>query len=226
MVNIKHLAIIMDGNRRWAESRGLQTIEGHRAGVNTLAEITEYAAKAGIEYLTVYTLSTENLKERGPREIGGLFHLINESLTERMPELQKQGVRLEFIGDLDFLPLPLGVTIKKAYTVLSGNSRIQLNICLNYGSRAEMVNAANKLVQENVEKIDEEAFKKHLYTKDLPDPDLVIRTGGQRRLSNFLLWQAAYSELFFTPTLWPDFTPKELEAVLKEFAERKRNFGR
>ena len=216
----------MDGNRRWAAARKLKPIEGHRQGVNTLAEITKYAAQAGIKYLTVYTLSTENLKERSVSEIAGLIKLINEGLNDRLPELQKEQVRIEFIGNLDFLPANLRKTIGKAYYVLQGNSRIQLNICLNYGSRAEILNAVNKLIQEKIEKIDEGSFQNYLYTKDLPDPDLIVRTGGQKRLSNFLLWQGAYSELFFTGTLWPEFSTKELDSILMEFRERKRNFGR
>lgn len=226
--SIKHLAIIMDGNRRWAASRGLPAKEGHRAGVETLAEIVRTCAKLNIPYLTVYALSSENLVQRDKKEIIGLFSLIKEGLLTRVPELQKEGVKIEFLGDLTVLPAALKKAINQAYDKLARNSRIQLNIALNYGGRAEIVSATKELIKKKVrpEEVDEENFSHYLFTQGLPDPDLVIRTGGQQRISNFLLWQTAYSEWFFAETLWPDFDETQLNKALADFAARKRNFGR
>lgn len=218
----------MDGNRRWAAVQGKKPAEGHHAGTDTLAQIVRTTAEAGIHYLTVYALSSENLAQRDKKEILSLFRLIHDGLVTRLAELQKEGVRVDFFGDLTVLPSALQKAIKQAYQKLQRNSRLQLNIALNYGGRAEIISATKKLIQEKTkaEEIDEKTFSSHFFTKGLPDPDLVIRTGGQIRTSNFLLWQTAYSEWYFTETLWPDFDEKELNKALLEFANRKRNFGK
>ncbi len=225
---VSHVAIIMDGNRRWAAARGLKALDGHRAGTEALAEITKHCAKVGISYLTVYALSTENIAERAKSEIGSLWALVAEGLRDRMGDLQRERIRIEILGDLGPLPIALQRLINHAYRKLKSNDRIQLNIAFNYGARAEIVRAVKEILRQkiSIDEINEEFFQKNLYTAGLPDPDLIIRTGGQVRLSNFLLWQAAYSELFFTDTLWPDFSTKELDGILEDFVERKRNFGR
>lgn len=225
---VQHLAIVMDGNRRWAREKNLDPIEGHREGINALVKIVRSCANKKIPYLTVYALSSENFSGRNPVEIAQLLHLMAEQMKERLPELQKEGAKIEILGDISVLPTPLQERISDAYNSLSKNSRIQINIALNYGGRAEILNAIRKLGLEKVElnKVNEEIFSRYLYTKNLPDPDLIIRTGGQVRISNFLLWQSAYSEWYFTKTLWPDFNEQELEEALSDFNERKRNFGK
>jgi len=225
---VKHVAIIMDGNRRWAAEKGLEVAQGHREGVETLATITKYCARVGINYLTVYALSTENLVLRNKKEILGLFSLIQEGLQSKLPQLHREGIRIQFFGDLGALPSGLRRAVDQAYQQLQDNKRIQLNIALNYGGRAEMVSVVKQMVSAKIDpkKINEEMFSSHLFSSSLPDPEILIRTGGQKRLSNFLLWQAAYSELFFTDTLWPDFSAQELDSILTEFSARQRNFGR
>lgn len=220
---IKHVAIIMDGNRRWAKQRDLEVKAGHKEGVEALERIVKSAVKSGVKYLTVYALSTENLKERQKSEIGDLFSLIKTGFLTKLPILKKEGVRVKFLGDVDTLPLVVKQTLLQAEKRLSDGKRLQLNIALNYGAQAEIIQAVKQLKPN--EKINEESFSKYLYTKDIPDPELLIRTGGQKRLSNFLLWQAAYSELYFTDKLWPDFGEEDFKQALADFAQRKRNFG-
>ncbi len=220
----KHIAIIMDGNRRWAKLRGLSEIDGHRKGVEALIETVEEAGNLGVKYLTVFALSTENYKNRTNEEIGGLLKLLGEGAKKHVPYLKKKGVRLNCFGDLKSLPTPTQMIIKKVMKELSGGNRGVLSIAVNYGGRDELLRAAEKVVEEGL-KFTEGVFESKLYTKGLPDPDLVIRTGGQKRISNFLLWQISYSELYFTDTLWPDFGKAQLKKALKDFELRKRNFG-
>ncbi len=219
---LKHVAIIMDGNRRWAKSRALSTKEGHKEGVEALERVVKAAIRMKIKYLTVYALSTENLKVREKSELKDLFSLIKNGFINKLPTLKKEGVGVNFIGNLKSLPLPVRKTLEATEKALVGNETLLLNIAINYGSREEILNAAKEA--KGIE-LTESTFSQFLYTKSIPDPDLIIRTGGQLRLSNFLLWQAAYSELFFTDTLWPDFNEAEFGKAIEEFYRRKRNFG-
>lgn len=225
---INHIAIIMDGNRRWAKEKGLSASEGHRAGAETLVKLVRHVAKLNIKYLTVYALSTENLSNRSKLEVGSLFKLLQEKIVEHLGELNKEGIKLKILGDLSALPNIVQKSVNKASSLLNNNTQAQLNIALNYGSRAEIVRAAKKIVETKLplSEIDEQELSEKLYTEGIPDPEIVIRTGGEKRISNFLLWQIAYSELFFTETLWPDFSPQELDTIIKEYSRRKRNFGK
>jgi undecaprenyl diphosphate synthase len=216
----KHVAIIMDGNRRWARERGLDPKEGHKEGIEALERTVRACKKFGIELLTVYALSTENLVSREESEINSLFSLINSGFAEKFPILKKEEVRVNFLGNIEKLPFSVKKTLQITKKALSANSGLVLNIALNYGSREEITKAAEKF-----KKGTEEEFSSFLYTKGLPDPELMIRTGGEKRLSNFLLWQLSYTELYFTDTLWPDFNEEELSKALEDYRKRKRNFG-
>jgi undecaprenyl diphosphate synthase len=220
----KHIAIIMDGNRRWAKLRGLPELDGHRKGVEALIETVEEAGNLGVKYLTVFALSTENYKSRSDKEIKGLLKLLGEGAKKHIPRLKKEGVRLNCFGDLKSLPIPTQVIIKKVTKELAGGNKGILSIAINYGGRDELLRAAEKVAKKD-SKFTEREFEDKLYTSGLPDPDLVIRTGGQKRMSNFLLWQISYSELYFTDTLWPDFRKNELKKAIDDFKLRKRNFG-
>ena len=215
----------MDGNRRWAKAHGKRDIEGHRKGVDTLMVIVEAAGAIGIKYLTVYALSSENYETRSKEEIGGLLNLINYGIKEYLPRLKKEGVRVNFLGDIQGLPVATRLVVGRIRRYLSSNKRLVLNIAINYGSRKEILRAAEGLAKKGKE-FNEENFEEELYTAGIPDPDLVIRTGGQKRVSNFLLWQISYSELYFSDILWPDFNKKELDKALLDYSVRKRNFGR
>ncbi|MEX0616413.1 MAG: polyprenyl diphosphate synthase [Candidatus Woykebacteria bacterium] len=219
-----HVAIIMDGNRRWAKKAGLSEIDGHRRGVETLVEISKEALRLGARYLTVYALSTENYQARAKDEIKGLLHLVSEGYVKYLPRLKKDGIRLNFIGDLESLPALTKRLINQAEKELARGDRGVLNIAINYGSRGEIVEAAKRISEKNLE-FTEKNLHDSLYTGQIPEPDLLIRTGGEKRLSNFLLWQASYAELYFTDTLWPDFDKEEFAKAIEEFAARKRNFG-
>ena len=220
-----HIAIIMDGNRRWAKAHNKRAIEGHRKGVDTLMVIVKAAGAIGIKYLTVYALSSENYETRSKEEIGGLLNLINYGIKEYLPRLKKEGVRVNFLGDIQGLPVATRLVVGRIRRYLSSNKRLVLNIAINYGSRKEILRAAEALAKKGKE-FNQENFEKELYTADIPDPDLVIRTGGQKRVSNFLLWQISYSEFYFSDILWPDFNKKELDKALLDYSVRKRNFGR
>jgi undecaprenyl diphosphate synthase len=223
-----HIAIIMDGNRRWARSRGLPELEGHKKGSDTLEKIVEEAAKLGVKTITVYALSTENIKERAKREVWGLFNLIKSSYHTKLKKMMQKGVRIEVLGESEGLPGVIKKIIDEIRKTFIQNESIRLNIALNYGGKKELVEAFKDLIKEGIDlnKVSESDISKKLYTKGQPDPDLVIRTGGRIRLSNFLLWQTAYSELYFTKVLWPDFDEKELKKAIKWYAEQKRNFGK
>ena len=204
----------MDGNRRWAESRGLKEVEGHRKGMETLVSTVEEAVKLGIKNVTVYALSSENLKERSKGEIKDLLILIKAGYREYLPRLKKEGIGVNFIGNIEKLPRTTKLLIRKVEVALANGKRGKINIALNYGGREEIIRASESLSKR---RITEGEFVDSLYTKGIPDPDLLIRTGGRKRLSNFLLWQLSYTELYFTDTLWPDFDKEELKKAIKDF---------
>jgi len=220
-----HVAIIMDGNRRWAAARGLSANKGHEAGAGTLEKTVKAAADFGIKYLTVFALSTENLRERSNLEISFLFSLMEKVFREKLSTLNENGVRLKIIGNLTSLPSNIQSFAREAESTAPKNTRLLLIVALNYGSREEIVSAVRKLTKK-ASAVKEEDISSYLYTAGIPDPDLIIRTGGQKRLSNFLLWQGSYAELYFTDTLWPDFGEKEFKKALEDYKRRKRNFGR
>lgn len=224
----KHIAIIMDGNRRWARSRSLADIKGHEAGAEALEKIVDYAEELGVKTITVYALSTENIRERAKREVIGLFNLMRKAYHSRLKKMMKKGVRVTILGEAQGLPGTIRKLVNQLRKVYIKNESIKLNIALNYGGKKELVQAIKNIVKKgiDIERINEELVEKHLYTANQPDPELVIRTGGRSRLSNFLLWQTAYSEFYFTRTLWPDFSPKELAKAIAWYADQKRNFGK
>jgi undecaprenyl diphosphate synthase len=221
----RHLAIIMDGNGRWAKERGLRRISGHREGVRSTREIVEICGELGIEILTLYTFSTENWN-RPKTEVSALMKLLLVTISSEVNSLHKNNVRLSVIGRLDDLDTGPRDAMKEAIKKLSGNKGLHLVLALSYGGRREIVDAANKLIEAGKREITEEDFAAALYTADLPDPDLLIRTSGEFRLSNFLLWQSAYSEIVVTQTLWPEFRRAALMDALKEYSKRQRRFGK
>jgi undecaprenyl diphosphate synthase len=216
----------MDGNGRWAKQRGLPRLEGHRAGVENMPSVIEYFIKLQLNYLTLYGFSTENWS-RPEEEITGLFLLLGEIIDKETLKLHKRGVRLRHLGQLDRLPENLQLAINRAIELTKNNTGMNLNFALNYGGRAEILDAVCRIIAEGIpsENIDEKLFSSYLYTADLPEVDLVIRTGGEFRISNFLMWQAAYSEYYFTKVLWPDFDSKEIDKALLSYSQRQRRFG-
>lgn len=220
----RHVAVIMDGNGRWAAARGLPRIAGHKAGVDSVRHIVRAAGELGVEALTLYSFSTENWL-RPAEEVGQLMGLLSWALDKETLELDKHDVRLEAIGRLDALPPSVRTELTKAIERLKDNAGLRLVLALNYGGRQEIVDAVNKALAAGAKSVDEETIGRGLYTAGLPDLDLVIRTSGEMRLSNFLLWQAAYAELHVTPVLWPDFRKEHLAAALEDFAGRDRRFG-
>jgi len=220
------VAIILDGNSRWAAARGLPTAEGHRAGTRALRRTVEAAIELGIESLTVYAFSTENWL-RPTAEVEDMMEIFGETIERELPDLAEQGVRTRFIGRRDRAPEELRRRMADLEQETEANARLELWIAFDYGGRAEIVEAARRLVADGVppEEVDEEALAQRLYAPELPDPDLLIRSSGERRLSNFLLWQLAYAELVFVDTLWPDFGEADLRAALAEYARRRRRFG-
>ena len=219
-----HVAIVMDGNRRWAKNKGLPSFKGHEAGAKALEKIVEAAGELGIKFLTVFALSTENLIKRSKTETNYLFGLIEKVIRKKVPLLDKNGARLNFIGDIQGLPRGLQTSLQKSKERLASNTKLTLTIAINYGGKAEIVSAVQKIKKEPSE-VTESDIEENLYTTGLPDPDLIIRTGGRKRLSNFMIWQAAYAELYFTETLWPEFDKEELKVAIDAFAEAVRNFG-
>jgi undecaprenyl diphosphate synthase len=223
----RHVAIIMDGNRRWARNRGKAEHEGHAAGVEAIRELLRHAVRRGVPMLTLYAFSRENWA-RSDDEVQWLFHLLEQAVRSETEELRAQGVRIRLLGRLDELPEETRRSVESALAETAGGDRLQLNIAFNYAGRTELVDAVRRLVADGIapEAIDERAVSDALYTAGLPDPDLVIRTGGEQRISNFLIWQTAYAELYFSDTLWPEFGPDAFDAALLEFARRTRRFGR
>jgi len=215
----RYVAIITDGNGRWAQRRELPVIEGHRAGADVVKARLRDAVELGIEELTVFSFSTENWS-RSAEEVGGLMTMFGERILSETPELDEEGVRMRFIGRRDGVDAGLVERMEWAEAKTDGNSRITLFIAFNYGGRAEIVDAARRFDGDS-----EEEFRRHLYAPDMHDPDLLIRTSGEQRISNYLLWQCAYSELVFAEELWPDFDRAAFERALGQFTERKRRFG-
>ena len=226
----RHVAIIMDGNGRWAQQRKLPRIEGHRAGAESVRQIVRACGELGIDYLTVYAFSIENWN-RPKAEVSALMHLLEFYLKQEIPELNKNNVRLAAIGRIHELPQSGQQQLQKSIEALSKNTGLTLVLALSYGGRAEIVDAVRSIAREmkagrlDVADIDEKVISNHLYTRSIPDPDLLIRTSGEMRVSNFLLWQISYAELVITPTLWPDFRKPQFFAALEEYARRHRRFG-
>jgi undecaprenyl diphosphate synthase len=216
----------MDGNGRWAERRGLPVAEGHRAGTKALRRTVEAAIDQGVESLAVYAFSTENWA-RSPDEVADLMAIFTETIDRELPDLSAQGVRTRFIGRRDRAPEELRRKMEETETGTADNDRLHLWIAFDYGGRAELVDAARALVADGLapEDVDERAIASRLYAPEMPDPDLLVRTSGEERISNFLLWQVAYAELVFVDVLWPDFGEDELRAALEEYAGRRRRFG-
>jgi undecaprenyl diphosphate synthase len=221
--SVQCIGIILDGNRRWAKEKGLPSLAGHRQGFEALKTVARATRKKGIPHLVVYAFSSENWN-RPAEEVAGLMSLIQEAAIEGTQELVKEGVRLRFIGELDRLDAQTRAAIEHVEHDSAGNTQLTLWVCLSYGARAEILAAVHEAsAHEGL--LTEELLVQHMWSAGMPDPDLIIRTGGQKRLSNFLLWQAAYSELFFLDVLWPDFTPQQLDEVLAGYEQRTRNFG-
>ena len=220
------VAIIMDGNGRWARKRGLPIAEGHRAGTRALRRTVEAAIDLGVRTIAVYAFSTENWT-RPPDEVDALMEIFAETIERELPDLAKQGVRVRFLGRRDRAPTELQEMMDDLEAETAVNERLDLWIAFDYGGRAELADAARRLVEARVapDEIDEDTFARALYAPDLPDPDLLIRTSGESRISNFLLWQLAYAELVFTECLWPDFGEEELRSALGDYARRRRRFG-
>lgn len=223
-----HIAIVMDGNRRWARRKGLSDIAGHEAGIDALEKVVEAAKEMRVKTITVYALSTENIKERAKREVIGLFNLMKIAYNNKLRKMMKNGVRVEIMGSIYGLPETIKKIIEEVRNMYIKNESIKLNIALNYGGKKELIDAIKEIVKGGIDvnKINEEIVERHLYTNGQPDPELVIRTGGRSRLSNFLLWQTAYSEFYFTKTLWPDFDGGELKKAILWYQTQKRNFGK
>ena len=228
--NPSHIAIIMDGNGRWAKKRGLPRLAGHKAGMEALKKIVRYCGDNGIENLTVYAFSTENWK-RSDEEVGGIFKILVLYLERELAELCERGVRLRILGDYSIIPSDAKTAVDNAIEQTKDNKGLSFNIALNYGGRDDILRAAKKLAQDvkdgfiDISDLNEEEISSRLYTSDLPDPELIIRTSGEIRLSNFLLWQSAYSEFYFTDELWPDFDEESIKAAINDYKLRKRNFG-
>ncbi|MDE0410116.1 MAG: polyprenyl diphosphate synthase [Alphaproteobacteria bacterium] len=226
----RHVAIIMDGNGRWASARGLPRAAGHRRGAEAARALVRTAIELGIEILTLYTFSSENWR-RSAQEVDDLLGLLRYYLGRELEDMHRNGVRLRMIGERDRLPADLRERIAHAEALTAGNDVILVQVAVSYGGRDEIVRAARRLVEEGAAgglrpgDIDEAAFAARLDTAGIPDPDLLVRTGGEMRISNFLLWQAAYAELFFTERLWPEFAQADLEAALVAFSQRERRYG-
>jgi undecaprenyl diphosphate synthase len=221
-----HVAIIMDGNGRWAAQRGLSRQAGHRAGTENIRRIIEEFGERGVKYLTLFAFSTENWG-RPKKEVDTLLRLVGRVINREINALHKNGVRLRHIGRLDPLSPRLQKKVREAIELTKDNQRMTVSVAFNYGGRAEIVDAVRRIIADGLpaERIDEEVFQSYLYTAGLPDPDLIIRTAGELRLSNFLIWQSAYSEYYFTPTYWPDFGAAEIDQALEAYGHRQRRFG-
>ena len=223
---LRHIAIIMDGNRRWAKEHLLPSAMGHKKGVDALKNVVKGAHKFGVKYLTLYAFSTENWN-RKQEEVDFLMNLLATTIKNELNELHQNDVKLKFIGDIKGLSKELQEILAEAEKTTEKNNGVNLQIAINYGSRNEIVNAIKGILDDKVspDKIDEEMLKNYLYTKNIPDPDLLIRTGGEMRVSNYLLWQIAYSEIYITKKYWPEFMEKELGEAIEEFGKRQRRYG-
>jgi undecaprenyl diphosphate synthase len=221
----KHIAIIMDGNGRWANERNLPRIIGHKVGSESVREIIRVCLELGIEYLTLYSFSTENW-QRPKEEIKGLMELLKFLLKNEVDELNRNGVSIKAIGRLDYLPNDVKNELFKAIEKTKNNNKLKLYLALSYGGRQEILDAVNKIINSKLEFVDEGTFRNFLYDPNLPDPDLLIRTSGEYRISNFLLWQISYSEFYFTKTLWPEFRREEFIKAIEDYSKRKRKFGK
>lgn len=226
---LNHIAIIMDGNGRWARRKGLPRSRGHQAGTQTLENIIQWCIKRKIEYLTVYAFSTENWK-RPPSEIRFLMSLLKKQVDKKLDNFNQNGIRLNIYGDIRSFSPDVRSSIRKAMKLTEQNTRLNLNMALNYGGRDEILRAVKKMIKDpeflKTKKLTEDKFLRYLDQPDIPDPDLLIRTGGDIRISNFLLWEVSYSELYFTPVLWPDFTEKDLDHAIHTYRKRERRFGK
>ena len=224
----KHIAIIMDGNRRWAKKRNLPVKLGHKNGAESLRKIINYSIKLGIEYITVYAFSTENWK-RSEDEVKDLMNLLREYLDQIEKDNEKKNVKIKILGDITRLDSDIQEKIINLENKTKDNTGLVFNIALNYGGRDEIIHAvlgiSRDLMNKNIDEVNEEVFSTYLYGGAMPDPDIILRTAGEKRLSNFLLWQCAYSEFIYTDVLWPDFSEKDLDKAIAEFNTRKRNFG-
>jgi len=222
----QHVAIIMDGNGRWAKQRGLPRLAGHKQGVDTARNVVEIFMKYKILYLTLYAFSTENWN-RPKREINGIFKILEEGLDQGIKFAQGNDIKIRHLGKPDGLPPRLQEKVKQGLELTQNNERITVSLAFNYGGRDEIIEAVRHLISDGISppQINGKFFRQYLYTGDIPDPDLIIRTGGEMRLSNFLIWQSAYAEIYFTPVLWPDFGKKELDEALTAYSQRQRRFG-
>ncbi len=223
----KHVAVIMDGNGRWAKGKGLPRMAGHKAGGDVLRKLVRRAGELGISYFSVYAFSTENWN-RPKDEVSGLMRLLVEFCKGEIAELKASNTRIKFLGDIENMPKIQRNAIYEAEAALSECTGMQFNICINYGGRREIIEAIKRAVSSGVdiEKLNETEFSKHLYTADIPDPDLLIRTSGEQRISNFFLWQLAYTEFVFVEKHWPEMKPEDLDACLVQFASRNRRYGK
>jgi undecaprenyl diphosphate synthase len=223
----RHVAIIMDGNGRWATRQGKTRTEGHRAGTENVRRVIEAFVRSGVECLTLFAFSTENWG-RPTDEVSALIEILQDAIAKEVDNLHAQGVRIQHLGSLDRLNTPLRHAIESSIKLTRENTRLTLCVAFNYGGRAEIMDAVKRIVADNVsvDDIDEKLFSEYLYTSSVPDPDLIIRTGGEMRLSNFLIWQAAYAEYYATDVCWPDFDSGEIEKALEAFRQRNRRFGR
>jgi undecaprenyl diphosphate synthase len=222
----QHVAIIMDGNGRWARKRGLPRLMGHRAGTENIRRIVHACVENDVKYLTLYAFSTENWNRPTP-EVEGLMRILAEVIERETPELDREGVQIRHLGHMDHVPPALQAAIHYALETTKNNSRLVLSVCFNYGGRDEIVRAVREIVASGIrpEEVTEETISRHLFTGGLPDPDLIIRTAGEMRLSNFLIWQAAYAEYYSTPTTWPDFDKDSFREAVAEYGRRNRKFG-
>ena len=222
-----HVAIIMDGNGRWAQKRGLPRLDGHRVGVDSIQKILKTLSQKGVQYVTLYAFSTENWN-RPEEEVTGILEILQYALRVQTEALHENNVRIVHIGKQDRLSLQLREEVAHAEQLTRGNSGITLNVAFDYGGRDEILAAVKKIIRDGIpeDQVDEALFQSYLFTGHSPDPDLIIRTGGEMRISNFLLWQSAYSEYYHTPTLWPDLESDEIERVLEDYSTRQRRFGR
>lgn len=223
--NLNHIAVIMDGNRRWAKNKGLPSAMGHKMGVESLKKVVRAADKFGIKYLTMYAFSTENWN-RKQEEVDFLMNLLATTLKNELNELHSNNVKITFIGNIEALNQNLQAVLDESKEKTKNNTGVNLQIAINYGARNEIVHAVNEILKSNIKKIDEKTFEQFLYTKNSPNPDLLIRTGGELRVSNYLLWQIAYSEIYITEKFWPEFDENALIEAILSFKERQRRYGK